>query len=539
MHAAHDVVIRGGTVYDGSGAPPFDADVAIDGDRIAAVGKVTERGRTELDAGGLAVAPGFINMLSWATTSLIADGRSQSDIRQGVTLEVFGEGWSLGPVNDTMRREQIEQQGDIKYDIEWTTLAQALDTIAARGISPNIASFVGAATVRIHELAHEDRRPTSDELGRMRALVERAMRDGALGLGSALIYSPATYADTDELVALAEVAGRHGGMYISHMRSEGNRLVEAVDEVIEIARRAKLPAEIYHLKQAGRSNWTKLDTVIEHVERARAEGLAITADMYPYEAGATGLSSCFPPWAHEGGLRATLSRLRDAGQRERIRSEMSHPGTDWENLYEAAGTPEGIVLVAFKNERLKPLTGKTLGQVAAERGADPRDVAMDLVLEDESRVGMVIFMASPENLRREVALPWMSFGSDAGSIAPEGVFMLSQPHPRTYGTFARVLGRFVRDEKAAPLEEVVRRMTGFPAANLKLDRRGQLRAGQFADIAVFDPATIRDHATYAEPHRYATGVAHVLVNGTPVLRDGEHTGARPGRVVFGPARQHR
>ncbi|HEY6204122.1 MAG TPA: D-aminoacylase [Candidatus Limnocylindria bacterium] len=539
MHAAYDVVIRGGTVYDGSGAPPFEADVAIDRDRVASIGTVRERGRTELDAGGLAVAPGLINMLSWATTSLIADGRSQSDIRQGVTLEVFGEGWSLGPVNDTMRREQIEQQGDIRYDISWTTLAEALDTIAARGISPNIASFVGAATVRIHELAHEDRRPTPAELGRMRALIEAAMRDGALGLGSALIYSPATYADTDELVALAEVAGRNGGMYISHMRSEGNRLVEAVDEVIEIARRAKLPAEIYHLKQAGRSNWTKLDTVIDRVERARAGGLAVTADMYPYEAGATGLSSCFPPWAHEGGLRATLARLREAGQRARIRDEMARPGTDWENLYEAAGTPEGIVLVAFKNERLKPLTGQTLGQVAAQRGADPRDVAMDLVLEDESRVGMVIFMASPENLRREVALQWMSFGSDAGSIAPEGVFLLSQPHPRTYGTFARVLGRFVRDEKAAPLEDVIRRMTGFPAANLKLDRRGLLRAGHFADVAVFDPATISDHATYAEPHRYATGVAHVLVNGTPVLRDGEHTGERPGRVVYGPARQHR
>ena len=537
MRAAHDVVIRGGTIYDGSGGPPFAGDVAIDGDRIAATGKISERGGTEIDAAGFAVTPGFINMLSWATTSLMADGRSQSDIRQGVTLEVFGEGWSLGPVNETMRREQTEQQGDIKYDVTWTTLAEALETIAARGISPNIASFVGAATVRIHELAHEDRRPTAEELGRMRALVEAAMQEGALGLGSALIYSPATYADTDELVALAEIAGRHGGMYISHMRSEGNRLVEAVDEVIEIARRARLPAEIYHLKQAGRSNWKKLDAVIDHVTRARADGLAITADMYPYEAGATGLSSCFPPWAHEGGLRATIARLRDAGLRARIRDEMARPGTDWENLYEAAGTPEGIVLVSFKSERLKPLTGRTLGQVAAERGADPRDVAIDLVLEDESRVGMVIFMASAENLRREVALPWMSFGSDAGSIAPEGVFLLSQPHPRTYGTFARVLGRFVREERAAPLQDVIRRMTGFPAANLRLDRRGLLRRGFFADVVVFDPATITDHATYAVPHRYATGVAHVLVNGAHVLRDGEHTDARPGRVVFGPARQ--
>ena len=537
MSAGHDVVIRGGTVYDGSGRAPFGADVAIDGDVVTTIGAVRERGRTELDATGLAVAPGFINMLSWATTSLIADGRSQSDIRQGVTLEVFGEGWSLGPVNDTMRREQTEQQGDIKYEITWNTLAEALDTIAAGGISPNIASFVGAATVRIHELAHDDRRPTRDELDRMRALVDSAMRDGALGVGSALIYAPATYADTDELVALAEVAGRHGGMYISHMRSEGDRLVEAVDEVIEIARRGSLPAEIYHLKQAGRSNWSKLDAVIERVARARAEGLAITADMYPYEAGATGLSSCFPPWAHEGGLRATLARLRDLEVRGRIRDEMARPGANWENLYQAAGTPEGIVLVSFRSERLKPLTGRTLAQIAAERRADPRDVAMDLVLEDESRVGMVIFMASAENLRREVGLGWMSFGSDAGSLAPEGVFLRSQPHPRSYGTFARVLGRYVREERAAPLEDVIRRMTGFAAATLKLDRRGLLRPGYFADVAVFDPATVADHATYTEPHRYATGVAHVLVNGVAVLRDGDHTGARPGRVVFGPARR--
>jgi N-acyl-D-amino-acid deacylase len=537
MRAGHDVVIRGGAVYDGAGGAPFAGDVALDGDRIAGVGVVRERGMVEIDAAGLAVAPGFINMLSWATTSLIADGRSQSDIRQGVTLEVFGEGWSLGPVNETMRREQTEQQGDIKYDITWTTLAQALDSIVARGISPNIASFVGAASVRIHELAHDDRPPTADELRRMRALVDAAMRDGALGLGSALIYAPATYANTDELVALAEVAGRHRGMYISHMRSEGDRLVEAVDEVIEIARRAKLPAEIYHLKQAGRANWAKLDAVIDRVTQAHSEGLAITADMYPYEAGATGLSSCFPPWAHEGGLRATLARLRDDPQRARIRDAMARPGEDWENLLQAAGTPDGIVLVAFKNERLKPLTGRTLAQVAADRGADARDVAMDLVLEDESRVGMVIFMASAENLRREVALPWMSFGSDAGSLAPEGVFLLSQPHPRAYGTFARVLGRFVRDERAAPLEEVVRRMTGFPATNLKLDRRGLLRPGYYADVVVFDPARIQDHATYAEPHRYATGVAHVFVNGAAVLRDGDHTGARPGRVVFGPARR--
>ena len=530
----HDVVIRGGAILDGSGGPPRDGDVAIDGDRIAAVGAVPDRGRVELDAAGLAVAPGFINMLSWAAPSLFHDGRSQSDIRQGVTLEVFGEGWSLGPVNDVMRREMVEQQADIKYDITWTTLAEGLNALAARGIAPNIASFVGAATVRIHELGHADRAPTPDELARMRGLVDRAMRDGALGLGSALIYAPATYADTDELVALAEVAGRHGGMYISHMRSEGGRLIEAMEELIAIARRARLPAEIYHLKQAGRANWTKLDDAIAVIERARADGLAITADMYPYEAGATGLSSCFPPWAHEGGVDALLARLRDGGQRARIRDEMSRPGVDWENLFVEAGSPDGILLSQFKNERLKPLTGKRLAEVAWERGGDPRDVAMDLVLEDRSRVGAIYFMISPDNLKREIALPWMSFGSDAGSLAPEGVFLRSQPHPRAYGTFARVLGRFVRDEQAITLTEAVHRLTSLPATTLKLDRRGALRPGFFADVAVFDPGRIQDHATYSEPHRYATGMRHVLVNGAPVLRDGEHTDARPGRVLLGP-----
>ena len=534
MSRVPDIVIRGGSVYDGSGRPPLRADVAINGDRIATIGRVSDRGTRELDASGLAVAPGFINMLSWAIDSLFADGRSQSDVRQGVTLEVFGEGWSLGPLNERMKRERLAQQGDIRYDITWTTLAQALDTLAARGITPNIASFVGATTVRMHEIGNDDRPPTPDELARMRALVDSAMRDGALGVGSSLIYAPAAYASTDELVALCDAASPYGGMYISHMRSEGDELLAAIDELIAIARRAKVGAEIYHLKQAGRRNWPKLDAAIERVDAARREGLAITADMYPYEAGATGLNACFPPWAHDGGPDALRARLRDAAQRSRIRDEMSRPGDGWENLYEAAGGADGVLLVSFKKESLKPLTGKTLAQAARERGQDPRDVAMDLVAEDESRVGMIVFVGSKENLVREAGLPWMSFGSDAGSSAPEGVFLLSQPHPRTYGTFARALGPFVRDHHAAPLEDVVRRMTSFPAANLKLDRRGTLAAGFFADVVVFDPAALQDHATYERPHAYATGVHHVVVNGTPVLVDGEHTDARPGRVLRGP-----
>lgn len=527
-----DIVIRGGTVYDGSGRAPVRGDVAIDGDHIAAVGTVRDRGTTEIDATGLAVTPGFINMLSWATDSLFADGRSQSDIRQGVTLEVFGEGWSLGPLTTRMKRQRAEAQGDIKYDITWTTLDEALVTLEHRGISTNIASFVGATTIRMHEIGEEDRPPTSEELARMRGLVDAAMRDGALGVGSSLIYAPAAYSTTDELVALCEAAAPYGGMYISHMRSEGERLLEAIDELIDIARRARVPAEIYHLKQAGKRNWPKLDGAIERVERARADGLAITADMYPYEAGATGLSACFPPWAHDGGLGPLRQRLGDPGLRARIREEMTRPADGWENLYDAAGGPDGILLVSFKSEELKPLTGKTLAEAARIRGGDPRDVAMDLVREDESRVGMIVFMGSRDNLKREAALPWMSFGSDAGSIAPEGVFLLSQPHPRAYGTFARALGPYVR-EGVAPLEDVVRRMSALPAENLKLDRRGRLATGLFADLVVFDPSTITDHATYERPHQYATGVAHVLVNGTPVLRDGEHTGATPGRVLRG------
>ena len=529
-----DVVIRDGLIYDGSGGEPYPGSVAIEGDRIAQVGDVTERGAREIDARGLAVAPGFINMLSWATDSLFADGRSQSDIRQGVTLEVFGEGWSLGPLNERMKKERTEQQGDIRYDITWTTLDEALAATVARGISTNIASFVGATTVRMHEIANDDRPPTGDELRRMRALVDRAMRDGALGVGSSLIYAPAAYASTDELVALCEAASPYGGMYISHMRSEGDRLIEAIDELIEIARRARVPAEIYHLKQAGKHNWPKLDDAIAHVERARRDGLAITADMYPYEAGATGLSACIPPWAHDGGPAALRARLRSAPDRLRIREEMARPAQTWENLYHAAGGADGILLVSFKSETLKAYTGKRLSEIARMRGGDPRDVAMDLVAEDESRVGMIVFMGSEANLKREVALPWMSFGSDAGSIAPEGVFLKSQPHPRTYGTFARVLGHFVRDEKAAPLADVIRRMTSLPATNLRLEARGALAARMHADVVVFDPAAVRDHATYAEPHRYATGVRDVFVNGVQVLRDGEHTDATPGRVVRGP-----
>jgi N-acyl-D-amino-acid deacylase len=533
--ATYDVIIRNGTVYDGSGGTPFRADVGLVGDSILAVGDLAgARARVEVDADGLAVAPGFINVLSWSTESLLHDGLAQSSVRQGVTLEVMGEGSSMGPLNDAMKREMLEEQGDIRFDIAWTTLAEYLEHLERRGVSTNVASFVGATTVRVHELGHEDRPPSADELQRMRALVRRAMEEGALGVGSSLIYAPAFYAGTDELVALAAEAGAAGGMYISHIRSEGNGLLEAVEELIEIARRAGVPAEIYHLKAAGSENWSKMDTVIARVEEARAEGLRITTDMYTYTAGATGLDAAMPPWVQEGGLQEWRRRLQDPATRARVLREMRTPTREWESLYLLAGSPDRVLLAAFRQDSLKHLTGKTLAEVARLRGTSAEEAAMDLVVLDDSRVGTVYFLMSEENLRKQIRLPYMSFGSDAASMAPEGAFLKSNPHPRAYGNFARLLGRYVRDEGVITLEEAVRRLTTLPAENFGLRRRGALRVGYHADVVVFDPATITDHATFEEPHRYATGVRHVFVNGVAVLRDGDHAGALPGRVVRGP-----
>lgn len=530
----YDIVIRNGMIYDGSGSSPFAGDIAISADTIAAVGSLGQvKGKQEIDVGGMVVAPGFINMLSWATETLIEDGRSQSDIRQGVTLEVFGEGWSYGPYNEKMKQEEVESQSDIKYDIEWTTLGEYLEYLAHRGISCNIASFVGATTVRIHEIGYEDRPPAPEELSRMRELVRQAMEEGALGVGSSLIYAPAFYAKTDELIALCKVAAEYGGMYISHIRSEGNRLLQAVDELITIAREADIPAEIYHLKASGKPNWEKLDAVIAKVEAARAQGLRITADMYTYVAGATGLDAAMPPWVQEGGHKAWVNRLKDAEVRKKVKQQMVTPSNDWENLFLAAG-PEKMLLVGFKSEALKPLTGKTLSEVAEMRGTSPAETAMNLVIEDDSRVGTVYFLMSEENIKKKIAIPWVAFDSDAGSLAPYGVFLKQNPHPRAYGSFARLLGKYVRDEKIILLEEAIRRLTSFSAENLGLKRRGSLKPGYFADIVIFDPESIQDHATFEKPHQYSTGVHHVFVNGTQVLKEGEHTGAKPGRVVRGP-----
>jgi len=524
-----DLLIRNGTIYDGRGGAPFEGDVAIAGDTIGAVGRLeARRARDELDAGGLAVAPGFVNMLSWATESLLEDGRAQSDIRQGVTLEVMGEGFSMGPLTDEMK-EEVQAQSLLGHPIEWTTLGEYLEYLEQHGVAPNVASFVGSATVREHVIGADDRAPTECELAEMQELVADAMREGAVGLAAALIYAPAFYAQTDELISLA----RPAGLYITHLRSEGDALLEALDEFLTIVRTAGVRGEIYHLKVAGRRNWPKLETLIERVESEQRDGLELTADMYTYTAGATGLDGAMPPWVQAGGFEAWRARLQDADTRARVVAEMHEPTDAWENMFELAG-PENIKLLAFKNEALRPLTGRTLAEVAVERGTPPAETAIDLVIEDGTRVGAAYFTMSEQNLRRILGLPWVSFCSDSDAPSAEGRFLQWSSHPRAYGSFARLLGRYVRDEQVVPLEEAIRRLTSLPARTLRLQRRGLLEPGYYADVVVFDPARIEDHATFDEPHQYAAGVAHVAVNGTLALRDGAHTGALPGRVVRGP-----
>jgi N-acyl-D-amino-acid deacylase len=531
----YDTIIRGGTVYDGTGAPGVVADVAIKGDRIAAVGNL-EKARAEkvIDASGMAVAPGFINMLSWAVDDLIEDGRSLGDIRQGVTLEVFGEGMSFGPLNDAMKAEMKERQGDIKYDVDWTTLGDYLDYLEKRGVSTNVASFIGATTARVHEVGYDNRAATPEELARMQDLVREAMREGAMGVGSSLIYAPANFASTEELTALARASAEYDGMYISHIRSEAGKFLEAVDEIIGIARAANTRAEIYHFKASGRPNWGKLDQAIAKIEAARASGVAITTDMYAYAASSTGLDAAMPLWVQEGGHDAWVARLKDPAIKARVADEMRNPEGDFENRLEHAGGPDGVLLLGFKNPALRKYQGKTLGEVARERGTPPEETAIDLVVEDNSRVQVAYFVMSEDNITKKIKLPYMSFGSDGGSMAPEGVFLNQSTHPRAYGNFARIFAKYVRDEKALTIEDAVRKLTLQPATNLKLRDRGKLADGYFADIVVFDPATIQDHATINDPHQLATGVKDVFVNGVLTIENEEHTGAKAGRVVRGP-----
>ena len=534
--ASFDVLIKGGTVYDGTGRAPGRADVAIKGDRIVAVGDLTKAlARSVVDARGLAVAPGFINMLSHSETSLIVDGRSMSELKQGVTTQIFGES-SMGPLSDEMKRRRLAAQGDVKFDIPWTTLGEYLTWLEKRGVSQNFASFIGAATLREYVIGLEDKPPSSAQLEKMRELARREMEAGALGVTTALIYPPAFFAKTDELIELCKVAAKYKGKYTAHIRSEANQLVEAVQETIRIGREASLPVEIYHLKASGQSNWPKMDQVIAIIEEARRQGLKITADMYMYPAGGTGLDASMPPWVFDGGPEAAYKRLQDPDTRKKIADAIRTPTNEWENLYYLAGSPDRLLLAGFKSEALKPLTGKTLGEVAKMRGKDPVETIMDLVFEDRSRVGTIYFLMNEENIKKQIGRPWVSFGSDAASMAPEGAFLKSSTHPRAYGNFARLLGKYARDEKVITLQEAVRRLTGLPATNLGLDHRGFLKPGMFADVVVFDPATIADRATFENPHQYSVGVKHVFVNGAQVLKDGEHTGAKPGKALWGPGK---
>ena len=533
----YDIVIRGGTVYDGSGKPGVVNDVGINADTVAFVGDLSSAvGKKEIIAKGLAVAPGFINMMSHAEVSLILDGNSQSDIRQGITLEVLGEG-SMGPMNERMKkdwRDQMKRNADLAFNIDWTALGEYLESLQRRGISPNVASFVGANTVRIHELGYENRAPKLDELERMKALIKQAMEEGAMGITTALIYAPDNYSTTEELIELSKVAASYGGMYISHMRSEGNNILSAVDETIRIAREANMPAEIYHLKMGGKSNWGKLDAVIAKIDSANKSGLQISADMYTYTAGATGLDASMPPWVQEGGIKEWIRRLKNPTIRKKVLQEMRTPTDKWENLLLNAGDPERVLLLGFANDSLKRYAGKTLGEVAKIYGKSPEETAMDLVITDSTRVETAYFLMSEENIKRQIALPYVSFGSDAGSPTASGMFLKYKEHPRAYGNFSRLLGKYVRDEKVISLEEAIRKLTSLPASNLKIKKRGTLAPGYFADVVVFDPEKIQDHATFENSHQYSTGMLHVLVNGTQVLENGEHTGAKPGRVVRGP-----
>ncbi|TDE11645.1 N-acyl-D-amino-acid deacylase family protein [Dyadobacter psychrotolerans] len=531
----YDTIIRNGTIYDGNGVKPLTADLAINADTIAFIGDLKNASATnEIDAKGKAVAPGFINMLSWADESLIADGRSQSDIRQGVTLEVMGEGSSMGPLNAKMRKELQNGQSHIKYKVEWNTLGEYLTYMEKKGISCNLASFVGAGTVRTYVVGEDNRAATQAELDSMKLLVKQAMEEGAMGVGSSLIYPPDFFANTQELIVLCKEASKHGGMYISHMRSEGNKLDEAVEELITIAREAKIPAEIYHLKAAGKDNWHKMDGVIRRIEKARAEGLHITANIYTYLAGATGLTAAFPPSLQDGGFVKLWQRLQNPAIRWQMKKAMNSNPAEWENLYYAAGSPEKVLLLGFAKDSLKKYIGKTLAEVAKIKGTSPEETAMDLIIQDSTRIGVAFFMMNEENVKKQIALPWVSFGSDAASYSPEGVFLKSQPHPRAYGNFVRVLGQYSRDEKIFPLELAIYKLAKLPATNLKLKKRGELKAGYYADVVVFDPAKVKDNATYDKPQQFATGISDVFVNGTAVLRDGNHTGAKPGRFIKGP-----
>ena len=531
----YDIIIRNGMLYDGNGGIPFKADIGINADTIAFIGNLSALiGTNETDANGMAVSPGFINMLSWANESLLRDGRSQSDIRQGVTLEVMGEGSSMGPLNAAMKKDMQQSQGNTKYTVAWNTLGEYLQFLEKKGVSCNVASYVGATTIREYVIGEDNRPPSAEELDSMKLLVRQAMEEGALGVGSSLIYPPAFFAKTTELVALCKEAGKYGGGYISHIRSEGNKLYEAVEELIAIAKQAKVHGEIYHLKAAGKDNWGKMDSVINRIERARREGVDIAANIYTYIAGGTGLTASMPPTLQDGGFGKLWQRLQDSAIRQQTIKDMKSNPTNWENLYYAAGSADKLLIVGLNRDSLKKYTGKTLAAIAAIRGKSAEETAMDLIVQDSSRIGTIYFLMDEANVKKQLAQPWVSFGSDEGSYTIDESSAKFNAHPRAYGNFARVIGKYTRDEKLITLQDAVRKLTLLSAEKLHIQKRGELKVGNYADILIFDKDKVQDHATFEKPHQYATGMIDVFVNGVQVLQDGEHTNAKPGKFVKGP-----
>jgi len=527
----YDLVIKNGTIIDGSGGESFVSDIAIKNGKIHRIeNNISGTNSSEIDASGQIVAPGFIDILSWASGPIVYDGEVQSVVCQGITTAIFGEGWSMGPVNETVREEMRSMWKEYNIPYDWKTLADYLKFVEKQGTSVNIASFVGATTVRLYVIGNEDRLATPEEMKQMKELVRIEMEAGALGVASSLVYTPAFYADTEELIELSKTAAEYGGIYISHILGEGADLIEAMEELITITEKAKIPAEIYHLKAAGKENWNKLDDAIALIEEARKRGLDITADIYPYTAGATGLDAMLPPWSKEGGTPALIKRLKQKSTREKIKKEILTSTSGWENFYWMAGGGEGI-LVSYLAKN-KEFQGKSIADIADILKKDEIDTIFDLLIEEDGFGGGIFFLMSEENVTKKMQLPWVSFCTDEDAYKLTGLMSNRNPHPRAYGTFPRILGKYVREESALTLEEAIRKMSALPAEKLGLKDRGRIEKDLAADIVIFDPETVIDKATYNEPHQFPEGINYVIVNGKIVVKDGIHTGAKPGIALF-------
>ena len=531
----YDIIIRNGRVIDGSGRPGINADIAINGDRIDRIGNLRgAKAKREIDARGQVVAPGFIDMLGQSEQYVLIDPRAMSKVMMGVTTEITGEGESIAPVNDRILKEQEDFNRRYNLTVDWRTFDEYFKRLDRQGAGVNLGSFVGATQVREYVIGYDNRPPTAVELRQMKQLVADAMKDGALGVSTSLQYVPARFAKTDEIVELAKVAHQYGGIYITHQRSEANAIDDSMKEVFEIARRANIPAEIWHFKTAYKKNWGRMPEMLRRIAAARRRGLKITADVYPYVAGSTSLSACLPPWAIEGGTDKMVARLKDAETRKRLKWEISNDAKDWENIYLGSGGPGGILIGSVVNRELEQWQGKRLSEIASAQNKDPLDALFDFIIADHGQTGAIFFMMSEDDMKAALKSPFVSICTDSGARATDGPLAGSKSHPRGWGTYPRILGRYVRDEKLMPLEFAIHKMTGLPASNVGLKERGLLRQGYFADITIFDPKTIIDRATFEEPNQYPVGINYVIVNGQIEVENGQRMPANSGRVLRGP-----